>query len=75
MENADVIVAEVTQPSLGVGYELGIAQKLGKKVLCLYHPQEGKRLSAMVKGNKKYEIKEYQNTSEIPHILNEFFSR
>ena len=33
------LVAEVTQPSLGVGYELGRAVAMGKKILCLYRPQ------------------------------------
>ena len=32
----DLVVAEVSRPSLGVGYELGWAAALGKPVLCLY---------------------------------------
>ena len=36
------IVAEVTQPSLGVGYEIGRAVDMKKPILCLYRPQEGK---------------------------------
>ncbi|XP_069744006.1 uncharacterized protein [Narcine bancroftii] len=31
-----VIVAEVTQPSLGVGYEIGRAASMNKKILCLF---------------------------------------
>lgn len=38
------VVAEVTQPSLGVGYEIGRAVAMGKKILCLYRPQEGKSM-------------------------------
>lgn len=30
---SDMIIAEVTVPSLGVGYELAIAEKPGKKVV------------------------------------------
>ena len=45
-----VVVAEVTVPSLGVGYEIGRAVAMGKQVLCLYRPQEGKLLSAMIRG-------------------------
>lgn len=37
-----VVVAEVTQPSLGVGYELGRAVALGKQILCLFRPQSGR---------------------------------
>lgn len=45
-----VVVAEVTVPSLGVGYELGRAVAMGKRVLCLYRPTEGMKLSAMIRG-------------------------
>lgn len=34
-------VAEVTIPSLGVGFELGFAYSLKKPILCLYRPQHG----------------------------------
>jgi nucleoside 2-deoxyribosyltransferase len=54
VREADIIVAEVSTPSLGVGYELGQAEAMGKKVLCLYREQEGKRLSAMVNGNNYF---------------------
>ena len=36
LQSCDAVVAEVTNPSLGVGYEIGIAEKLGKPVLCLF---------------------------------------
>ncbi len=39
---SDIIVAEVTQPSLGVGYELGRAVAMKKPILCLYRPQVSK---------------------------------
>ncbi|XP_052049503.1 2'-deoxynucleoside 5'-phosphate N-hydrolase 1 isoform X2 [Apodemus sylvaticus] len=42
LRQADVVVAEVTQPSLGVGYELGRAVALSKPVLCLFRPQSGR---------------------------------
>ena len=38
------VVAEVTQPSLGVGYEVGRAVAMNKKILCIYRPQEGKSM-------------------------------
>jgi len=50
LQQSDVIVAECTQPSLGVGYELGRAVAMGKPILCLYRPQEGKLLSGMIRG-------------------------
>ena len=36
LRKADVLVAEVTTPSLGVGYEIGRAVEWGKPVICLY---------------------------------------
>ena len=54
LESADAVIAEVTNPSLGVGYELGIAEKLGKPILCLYDDSDHNRtLSAMISGNHK----------------------
>ena len=45
LRRSDVLVAEVTTPSLGVGYEIGRAVEWGKRVVCLYRPSEGRRLS------------------------------
>ena len=54
LESADAVIAEVTNPSLGVGYELGIAEKLGKPVLCLFDDSDHNRtMSAMISGNHK----------------------
>lgn len=48
--HADAIVAEVTTPSLGVGYELGRAVAAQKPVLALYRRQPDRALSAMIGG-------------------------
>ena len=54
LESADAVIAEVTNPSLGVGYELGITEKLGKPILCLFDDADHNRnLSAMISGNHK----------------------
>ena len=36
LKSADVVIAEVSTPSLGVGYELGRAVEMGKPILCLF---------------------------------------
>lgn len=74
VSEADVIVAEVSTPSLGVGYELGQAQAMGKKILCLYRPSEGKRLSAMVSGNAYVQIAEYQSLEDVIKIFDNYFA-
>jgi len=71
---SDVLVAEVTVPSLGVGYEIGRALEMGKPILCLFDVQPGKPLSAMVAGSEKLIIKRYQETAEIEAILKEYFT-
>ena len=39
-----VLVAEVTQPSLGVGYEIGRAVAMKKRILCLFRPESGRSM-------------------------------
>jgi len=52
LEVCDVVVAEISTPSLGVGYLLGKAETLGKKIFCLYHGEPLHALSAMIQGNR-----------------------
>lgn len=49
LEESDAIVAEVTTPPHGVGYEVAQALWLNKPVFCLY--QRGKRVSKILTGN------------------------
>ena len=74
LQSADIVVAEVTTPSLGVGYELGIAEKLNIPVLCLYRPDEGNRLSAMVSGNAIFTCREYTVFIEAQKWIDDFIS-
>ncbi|MBI5530563.1 MAG: nucleoside 2-deoxyribosyltransferase [Candidatus Doudnabacteria bacterium] len=74
LKESDLVVAEVTTPSLGVGYELGLAESLGKKVLCLYRVKEGKKASAMILGNKNFVCKEYAGLAEAYKLMDSFLS-
>lgn len=73
LTNCDAVVAEVTVPSLGVGYEVGIAQSLGIPVLCLYRPAPQRRLSAMLSGNPGVRVAEYYSVGEAAELLQEWF--
>ncbi|HUS78284.1 MAG TPA: nucleoside 2-deoxyribosyltransferase [Patescibacteria group bacterium] len=73
LNEADVVVAEVTGPSLGVGYEIGIAETMGKPVLCL-HRDTGKKISAMILGNPGLTVKSYGELSEAYEQIDEFLS-
>jgi 2'-deoxynucleoside 5'-phosphate N-hydrolase len=68
----DLVVAEVTLPSLGVGYELGWACALSKPVLALYRPHSDKRLSAMVAGSPGIMTAEYTTTQQAGKIMRGF---
>jgi len=72
LKSADIVVAEVTTPSLGVGYELGIAEKLNIPVLCLYQLDKGNRLSAMVRGNAIFTCREYTVFIEAQKCIDDF---
>ncbi|MFZ2072836.1 MAG: nucleoside 2-deoxyribosyltransferase [Minisyncoccia bacterium] len=69
VKEADVIIAEVTTPSLGVGYEIGQAQSMNKPVICIYRKIEGKRLSAMIYGNPYVKILEYSSIEDLINIF------
>ncbi|MBW2983125.1 nucleoside 2-deoxyribosyltransferase [Candidatus Woesearchaeota archaeon] len=72
LEQSDVVVAEVTTPSLGVGYELGKATDQGKQALCLHRPTNGKRLSAMIGGCPDVTVKEYSDVEEAKRLIDAF---
>ncbi|MFT7328062.1 MAG: nucleoside 2-deoxyribosyltransferase [Crocinitomicaceae bacterium] len=74
VRESDIVIAEVTQVSLGVGYELGFAESLNKRVVCLFNTSSGKSLSAMVRGNKNLKVINYSSLDEIPNILQEIFN-
>lgn len=65
---SDVVIAECTCPSLGVGYELAYAEKLGKPCHIFYDKSKA-QLSAMLTGNPYFIIHPYENESEIYRIL------
>ena len=75
IREADAIVAEVSTPSFGVGYEIALGENLGKRLLCLRKKQE-RKLSAMISGNpyQHLTIKEYSTMGEAQLHIDEFFN-
>jgi len=71
---SDIIVAEVTTPSLGVGYELGRAVEHDKKILCLYRTKEGKTVSKMILGSKDIVCKLYTDFDDAKAAIKQFMS-
>ena len=73
LKASDCLVAEVTTPSLGVGYEIGKATAWGKPVLCLFRPNNRGALSAMIAGSDGVIVREYKSLSELTTIFTGFF--
>ena len=79
---SNVIVAEVTKASLGVGYELGrmvernrwAEESQKKKILCLYRPQVDRRLSAMIAGCEDVRNVEYEDLEQAKAVIDLFFN-
>jgi nucleoside 2-deoxyribosyltransferase len=74
LKACDVIVAEVSTVSMGVGYEIGRAVEMGKKVLCLFRPDSGKNLSAMISGCSELELIKYKTLEEAKIHINAFLN-
>jgi nucleoside 2-deoxyribosyltransferase len=75
IRSCDALVAEVSVPSHGVGYEIGFALGIGKPVLALY--QKGRKVSKMISGNPdgNLTVNMYTSTTEAIHIVETFLSQ
>ena len=69
LRSADVLVAEVTTPSLGVGYEIGRAVEWGKRIICLHRPSPDRRLSGMIAGSPGVEVHAYESADDLREIF------
>ena len=71
---ARAVVAEVSVPSHGVGYEIGFALGAGKPVLCLL--QEGHKVSKMISGNSHphLQLKAYRDSAQAVELMRKFLA-
>ncbi len=74
VRGCQAVVAEVSTPSHGVGYEIALALSLGKPVLCCY--QTGKKVSKMITGNTSpgMLVREYTSIAQAVEIVHNFLS-
>ncbi|MBU1890518.1 nucleoside 2-deoxyribosyltransferase [Patescibacteria group bacterium] len=73
IKKADLLIAEVSTPSLGVGYEVAYAERIGKPVLCLFRNGKGRQLSAMINGNHNVDLVRYDKLKDVLEAIDEFF--
>lgn len=64
LRDCDLIIAECTCPSLGVGYELAYAERFGKPCH-IFYDRTKTQLSAMLTGNPYFNIYPYENEEDI----------
>jgi nucleoside 2-deoxyribosyltransferase len=71
---SDVLIAEVSAPSHGVGYEIGFALGLEKPVLTLY--EEGRKVSKMISGNPdpNLSVRAYKSPEHAVRLIREFLT-
>lgn len=72
IQTSDILLAEVSVPSHGVGYEIGFALNLGKPVLCIHHA--GRAVSKMITGNPDslLRVKAYEDIQQALAQIDEF---
>lgn len=75
IRSCDILIAEVSMPSHGVGYEIGFCLGLGKPVLALY--QEGRKVSKMISGNPdpNLSVKSYATSEAAVVQIREFLNK
>ena len=68
LRESDVLIAECTCPSLGVGYELAYAEKCGKECY-IFYDRNKTQLSAMLTGNPYFHIHPYECEDDVYPII------
>ncbi len=72
IKECDIFIAEITQPSLGVGYEIRDAELQDKPCVCLYR---GETTSSMIKGSPWILTIHYQTLRDIRMIFAAFLPK
>lgn len=75
IRESQALIAEVSVPSHGVGYEIGFALGLGKPVLALF--QQGRKVSKMISGNpdSNLYVMAYESPAHALALIREFLSK
>ena len=68
LRSSDVLIAECTNPSHGVGYELAYAEARNIPVHIFYDKHKA-NISAMLNGNAYFKVYPYENEAEIYSVL------
>lgn len=74
IQQSDLLIAEISTPSLGVGYEIGRGLQQGMPVLCLY--RSGLEVSRMITGNTapNMQVQGYQDIEDLNRHIDRFLA-
>ena len=75
LDSCDILIAHISQPSLGVGYEIGRAEAAGKPIVCLWEETKEKRFPPMIAGNSGVKIIAYNSQKDLESQLTETLAR
>ena len=73
LKESDLVIAECSHPSLGVGYEMAYAEQLGKPVYIFY--RDNIYLSAMLSGDSYFKCYPYSNEEELFTKIKEILTK
>jgi nucleoside 2-deoxyribosyltransferase len=72
LQEADLVIAEITNPSLGVGAEIADAVHFGIPVLCVYKKEYELQISAYVRGKAGVVCRAYSDYDDLKEGIREF---
>lgn len=75
LAKADAVIAEASQPSLGVGYQIARAEALQKPVLVLYYGKSVERFSWMISGSPNIQTFEYAEYAQAKRTIKTFIKQ
>lgn len=73
LDNSHIVIADITVPSLGVGYELAYAESANMPVVCLY--DNSATVSSMIVGNGYFECYGYDDVADALRIIDDIMTK
>lgn len=67
IKSCDLVIAEVSKPSIGVGMEIMLARFLEKEIICVY--RKGEKISNFLMGMPELSIFSYDNFDDLIHDI------
>ena len=74
IDSADATIADVSSPSLGVGWELAYSQSKRLPILAVASIKS-KNISAMILGNPYISFKRYKSLKDLKNIIKEWINK